>query len=83
MQPTQSKLVPSRDIITGGFTKNVDLISYVVAGLLLGLALDWVLNTRPLMIIVWSLAGVGVGFYKLWLASADLEEEGKARSHGA
>lgn len=82
-QPTDKKLVPARDLITGGFSKKTDLISYVITGMLLGLILDWALNTRPIMVIVWTLAGLSVGYYKLWKASADLEEEGKKRSHGA
>jgi F0F1-type ATP synthase assembly protein I len=79
----QSKLIPARDDITGGFSKNADLISYVVTGLLIGLILDWIFGTRPLMIILWSLAGIAVGFYRLWKNSEELEEQGKARSHGA
>ncbi len=82
MQSKQSKLIPARDLITGGFSKNADLISYVVTGLLIGLILDWIFGTRPLMIILWSLAGIAVGFFRLWKNSEELEEQGKARSHG-
>ena len=82
MQSKQSKLIPTRDLITGGFSKNADLISYVVTGLLIGLILDWIFGTRPLMIILWSLAGIAVGFFRLWKNSEELEEQGKARSHG-
>jgi F0F1-type ATP synthase assembly protein I len=82
VQSKQSKLIPARDLITGGFSKNGDLISYVVTGLLIGLLLDWIFGTRPLMIILWTLAGVAVGFYRLWKNSEELEEQGKARSHG-
>lgn len=82
MQSKQSKLIPARDLITGGFSKNADLISYVVTGLLIGLLLDWILGTRPLMIILWTLAGIAVGFFGLWKSSEELVEQGKARSHG-
>jgi F0F1-type ATP synthase assembly protein I len=82
VQSKQSKLIPARDLITGGFSKNADLISYVVTGLLIGLILDWIFGTRPLMIILWSLAGIAVGFFRLWKNSEELEEQGKARSHG-
>jgi F0F1-type ATP synthase assembly protein I len=83
VQPKQSKLIPARDLITGGFSKNADLISYVVTGLLLGLLFDWMFGTRPLMIILWTLLGVAVGYFALWKNSEELEEQGKARSHGA
>jgi F0F1-type ATP synthase assembly protein I len=78
----RSKLVPPRDLITGGFSKKADLLSYFVAGLLIGLFLDQILGTSPLMTVVWTLLGLGVGAYRLWMASADLEEEGKRRGHG-
>jgi F0F1-type ATP synthase assembly protein I len=78
----RSKLVPPRDLITGGFSKKADLLSYFVAGLLIGLFLDQILWTSPLMTVVWTLLGLGVGAYRLWMASADLEEEGKRRGHG-
>lgn len=74
--------MPPREAVTGGFSKNADLISYIVAGLLIGLFLDWVLGTTPIMIIVWTLLGVGVGYWRLWQSSAELEEEAKGRSHG-
>lgn len=83
VQPQQSKLVPPRDLITGGFSKNADLISYVLTGLLIGVLLDWAFGTRPIMIIVWTLLGIGVGYFRLWKSSEQLEEEGRARSHGA
>ena len=78
----ETHLVPPRDMITGGFSKNADLISYILTGLLIGVLLDWALGTRPVMVIVWSLLGIGIGYYRLWQASAELEEEAKDRGHG-
>lgn len=78
----RSRFVPPREAVTGGFSKNADLISYIVAGLLIGLFLDWVLGTTPIMIVVWTLLGVAVGYWRLWQSSAELEEEAKGRSHG-
>lgn len=69
-------------MITGSFSKKTDLISYVVTGLLIGLLLDWAFNTRPVMVIIWTLMGLSVGYYMLWKASEVLDEEGKKRSHG-
>lgn len=79
---TQSRLVPPRDMITGSFSKNADLISYILTGLLIGVLLDWAFGTRPLMIIIWSLIGIAIGSWRLWQASAELEDEAKGRGHG-
>ena len=78
----QSNLVPKRQAITGGLSSGGDLISTVVAGLLLGLGLDWWLSTKPIFIIIGTLAGFGSGFYKLWRHSAVLEEQAKERRRG-
>jgi len=80
---TKNGLVPSRDLITGSFSKGADLLSYLVSGLLLGLVFDWIFGTRPIMLILWTLLAAGLGYYRLWQSSEVLEEEGKARSHGA
>ncbi len=80
---SRSTFVPPKAAITGGFSKNADLISYIVAGLLIGLFLDWVLGTTPVMVIIWTLLGVAVGYWRLWQSSAELEEQAKERSHGA
>ncbi|MGI9529922.1 MAG: AtpZ/AtpI family protein [Acidimicrobiia bacterium] len=82
VQGARSKYVPARDAVTGGFSKNADLISYIVAGLLLGLLMDWVFGTTPVMVIIWTLLGVGVGFWRLWQSSEELEEQARDRSHG-
>lgn len=82
VQDARSKYVPARDAVTGGFSKNADLISYIVAGLLLGLLLDWLLGTTPVMVIIWTLLGVGVGYWRLWQSSEELEAQAKDRSHG-
>ncbi len=78
-----SKLVPSREVISGAMPREADFISYIVAGLLLGLFFDWLLGTRPVMTIIWSLLGFGVGFYRLWVVSAKLEDDAERRGYGA
>jgi F0F1-type ATP synthase assembly protein I len=78
-----SGLVPDRRAITGGFSPGVDLISSVVAGLLLGLGLDWWLGTRPLFVILGVVAGFVSGFVKLWKYSAVLEEQAEERRRGS
>ncbi len=75
--------VPDRRSVTGGFSSGVDLISSVVAGLLLGLGLDWWLGTRPLFIVIGVIAGSVSGFYKLWQHSAVLEDQARERRRGS
>jgi len=78
----RSGLVPDRHAVVGGFSPSVEFISSIVAGLLLGLLLDWWLGTRPVFIIVFIVAGFASGFYKLWQHSAVLEEQAKERHRG-
>ena len=83
MEAAGRRFVPRKDAITGGFSGGADFISYIIAGLLIGLFLDWVFGTTPIMTILWLLAGVGVGFWRMWQRSEHLEQEGRERSHGA
>ena len=83
MLSDESRIVPPRDIITGSFSKSADLLSYLISGVLIGLFADWVFGTSPIMVILWTLAALGVGYWRMWQSSAVLDEEGKARSHGA
>lgn len=76
-------LVPDRGSVTGQFSSGVDLISSVVAGLVLGLGLDWWLGTRPWFIVIGVVVGSVSGFYKLWQHSAVLEEQAKDRRRGS
>jgi F0F1-type ATP synthase assembly protein I len=73
---------PERSSVAGAFSPEADLVSSVIAGLLIGLALDWWLGTRPMLIIVGTIAGFVGGFYKLWRHSAVLEELAKERKRG-
>lgn len=79
----RSGLVPDRRLVTGGFSSGFDLISSVVAGLLIGLGLDWWFGTGPLFTILGGIAGFGSGFYKLWRFSEVLEEQAKERRRGS
>jgi F0F1-type ATP synthase assembly protein I len=75
-------LVPHRESVTGGFSPSVEFISSVIAGLLIGLVLDWWLNTGPAFTIVFIIGGFVSGFYKLWNYSAILEEQAEERRRG-
>lgn len=83
MEAAKRHFVPPKEAVTGGFSGGADFISYIIAGLLIGLFLDWVFGTTPIMTILWLLAGVGVGFWRMWQRSEHLEQEGRERSHGA
>jgi F0F1-type ATP synthase assembly protein I len=72
-------VVPDRKAVTGGFSPSVDFISSIIAGLLLGIALDWWLGTRPLFIVIFIIAGFATGFFKLWQHSSVLEEQAEGR----
>lgn len=78
----RSGLVPDRHSVIGGFSPSVEFISSIIAGLLLGLLLDWWLGTRPVFIIVFIIGGFISGFYKLWQHSAVLEEQAEERRRG-
>lgn len=79
----RSRLVPEKGSVTGDFSSGADLISSVVAGLLLGFGLDWWLGTSPVFTIIGIIAGFGSGFYRLWHYSAVLEEQAKERRRGS
>ncbi len=82
MTNDRSDLVPEQKAVTGGFSPSVDFISSVIAGLLLGLVLDWWLGTNPVFTIILIVGGFVAGFYKLWQHSAVLEELAQERNHG-
>lgn len=60
----------------------MDFISSVVAGMVLGLIVDWWLDTAPVFVIIGIVLGFVSGFYKLWNASAVLEEQAERRRRG-
>ncbi len=82
MTNDRSGLTPDRKDVTGGFSPSVDFASSVIAGLALGVAFDWLFDTRPVFIIVFVVAGFVAGFVKLWRHSAVLEEMAEERRRG-
>ena len=82
MDEANRRAVPPKEAITGGFSGGADFITYIVAGLLIGMLIDWWTGWRPVMTIIWALIGIGVGVWKMWQKSAVLEEEAKGKSHG-
>ncbi len=76
-KPADELISVARNITQG--SEAMDFISTVVAGLLLGLGLDWWVGTPPLFTIIGIVLGFVAGFFKLWRASGVLEEQAKLR----
>ena len=72
-KPPSSLTAAARDLDPGG--QAFDFFSSAVAGLLLGLGIDWLAGTSPWFTIVGVVAGFVSGFTKLWVASRVLEEQ--------
>lgn len=62
-----------------GTGRSFDLFSTIATGLLLGLGVDWMAGTRPVVTIIGIVLGFVAGFYKLWESSAVLEEQAERR----
>jgi F0F1-type ATP synthase assembly protein I len=73
-------VIPDRHAVLGGLGTGADFISVVISGLLLGLGLDWVFGTSPVIVVIGIVAGFATGFLKLWRQSAVLEEQGVRRT---
>jgi F0F1-type ATP synthase assembly protein I len=82
MDGESSRGIPPQEAITGGFSEGADFFTYILTGLLIGLLLDWLTGWSPVLTIVWSLLGIGVGSWRMWLRSASIEEDADGISHG-
>ena len=63
----------------GDGSATFDFVSSVIAGLVLGLTIDWLAGTRPWFTIAGVVAGCVSGLIKLWTASKVLEEQAAER----
>ena len=59
--------------------RSFDFFSTAAAGFALGFGVDWLAGTGPVVTIIGIVMGFVAGFYKLWEASAVLEEQAKLR----
>lgn len=50
----------------GAGTEAAGFFGSIMSGFLLGLLLDWWLDTEPLFVICGIVAGSGTGFWKMW-----------------
>lgn len=76
-EPASELTAVARKVAHG--SEAMDFISSIVAGLLLGLGLDWWIGSRPAFTIVGIVLGFVAGFFKLWHASSVLEEQARER----
>lgn len=74
----KSSLTKAAAAVTDGGS-GMDFISSVVAGLLIGLGLDWIFGTPPVLTIIFIVLGFISGFVKLWSTSAVLEQQAGER----
>ncbi len=61
----------TRGELVRGWSGSGDLLASVIAGLLLGLALDYWLGTAPLFVIILSVSAAVGAFYKMNAESAE------------
>ncbi len=78
--PSDSLTSAAAGLGQGG--QGFDFFSSVVAGLVLGLGIDWLAGTRPWVTILGIVLGFVAGFAKLWAASAILVQQGEERRRG-
>lgn len=78
-QTVRRDLASAAQQVAAGSSESMDFLSSVIAGLLLGLGLDWWLGTRPWFVIFGIVLGFVSGFFKLWRASAVLEQQAEQR----
>lgn len=61
--------------VLGEWSAGADFVSTIVAGLLLGLLLDWWWGTAPWMVIVGILLGVYSGWRKMMQQSKKIDDQ--------
>lgn len=77
--PAESNYMTSNNEIGEGSSQGFDFFASVIAGMVLGLGLDWVFDTAPVFVIIGVIAGFVSGFLKLWAASKAIEDEARRR----
>jgi F0F1-type ATP synthase assembly protein I len=63
--------------MVGDWSTTADFFGAILAGLLLGLLADALLNTTPWLVILGVLAGFGVGFQKMYEFSKQIEDQAR------
>ncbi len=58
-----------------------DLLAGVVVGSGIGFVLDWLLNTRPIMLVVFLLFGGAAGFLNIYRTAHSTEQHNELKDH--
>jgi F0F1-type ATP synthase assembly protein I len=66
-----------RGELVRGWSASGDLVASIIAGLVIGLGLDAWLDTSPLFVVLFVVAGSIGGFLRLKAASGEIEEQAK------
>ena len=62
----------------GEWSTSGDFFGAILAGLLLGLLGDSLLDTAPLLVVIGVIAGFGVGFWRMYEFSKRIEDQAEA-----
>ena len=62
----------------GEWSTSGDFFGAILAGLLLGLLGDSLLDTAPLLVVIGVIAGFGVGFWRMYEFSRRIEDQAEA-----
>ncbi len=62
---------PTSATVVGDWSVAGDFFGAILAGLLIGLAADYILNTQPWLVVIGIIAGFAVGFWRM-VAFSDL-----------
>ena len=58
-----------------GLKLSMDLVSAIIAGILIGLGLDNFFSTKPIFFLIFLLLGIIAGFYSLYKSAQNLNKK--------
>ena len=58
-----------------GLKISMDLVSSIIAGVLIGLGLDKIFSSKPIFFIIFLLLGIIAGFYNIFKSMQKLNEK--------
>ncbi len=76
--PLSKKTETNKRALVGDWSATGDFFGAILAGLLIGLVGDAVLDTAPWLVVVGVIAGFGVGFQKMYEFSKQIELQAEA-----
>lgn len=76
--PVSKKTETDKRAMVGDWSATGDFFGAILAGLLVGLVGDAVLDTAPWLVILGVIAGFGIGFQKMYEFSKQIEHQAEA-----